>query len=183
MWRTMNLVAAALLVLGCALAWGQQAETGERGLGRPRIGVYDARAVAVAYAASDLHRRVLEAKFQELKVAEEKGDAERVAKLKAWGKLEQERGHLQAFAAADVGSILEKVEEGMNQVAEKAQVDAVVRKGTYVSKRSEVVDVTDEVVKLFGEPSERTKKILEDLKKRKPLSRQEVEEAEKKGRI
>ena len=58
-----------------------------------------------------------------------------------------------------------------------------MRKGTFVSKRAQVVDVTDEVVKLFGEPSERTRKIIEDLKKRKPLTRQQVEAAEKKGGI
>jgi hypothetical protein len=50
---------------------------------RVRVGTYDARAVAVAYAPSALHDRQLKAKMQEMKDAETRGDKNRVKELRA----------------------------------------------------------------------------------------------------
>ena len=175
-----NLIAMSFLA---ALLPAVQVGAQEQPAPVPRIGVYDARAVAVAWTASPAKAAEMKAKMDELKQAQAKGDSKRVGELKAWGNSQQERLHLQAFAAADVGDILERVEKELATLAEKSNVDAVVRKGAYVSPRSQVVDLTDEVVKLFGEPSERTKKIIEDLKTKPPLTREAVEQAEKKGGI
>lgn len=184
----MVLVVAAGMVVGCGgaradsgKAEGAPAVSGQAQ--RPRVGVYDARAVAVAFVASKANAEEMAGKMAEMKQAKEKGDAKRVAELEAWGKARQARLHLQGFAGTSVDDLLERVGDGVARVGAGANVDAVVRKGEFVSDRAEQVDVTDEVVKLFGEPSERTRKWIEDLKKQPPADRGKIEAAEKAGKF
>ena len=141
-----------------------------------RVGVFDSRAVAVAYARSDVFRRGLNAMKAEHEEAKETGDTARVAELEAKGQAMQDLLHRQGFSTWPVDDILEQVEGRIPAIAERAGVDVIVSKWTIVYERPgvEFVDVTDLMVEPF-EPDEETLKIIEELKKQAPVSLEELE--------
>jgi len=144
-----------------------------------RVGTYDARAVAVAYAHSDIFDRIYKARKAELDQAKSQGNSQRVAELKAWGEAQQQRLHRQGFAGAPIGDILAQVKDRLPVVADKAGVAVITQETDYVSSTVERVDVTDELVTLFN-PKDKTLKIIQDLRKHPPLSMEEIDKLEEK---
>jgi len=62
-----------------------------------RIGVYDSRAIVVAFAGSPTHEKQLRELIAEHQKAKTAGDLDRVARLEAEGKARQVRAHKQAL--------------------------------------------------------------------------------------
>jgi hypothetical protein len=164
--RSIGLI--VLLACGLALAAGAapatKTEAGGEGRRAFRVGQYDARAVAVAWAVSNPHAKIMADKVDEMKNAKAAGDQAKIKSLEEWGKRHQETLHRQGFSGADVSDILARVKDQVPGVAQSAGVDVLVRRADYLDPSVEVVDVTDELVKLF-EPSERTLKAIAALKK------------------
>jgi len=131
-----------------------------------RVGVYDNRAIAVAYAASKYNP--VGSKMKEYKKAEAAGDTERVKELKAWGEKHQRQLHRQGFGRAPVNDLLEHVKDKLPKVAETCHLVAIARQFDYANTDVEVVDITKELVMLF-DPSEKTLKTVEELKKHAPI--------------
>ena len=138
-----------------------------------RVGAFDSRAVAVAYARSEVFRRGITAMRAEYDAAKEQGDAARVAELDAEGTAMQDLLHRQGFSTWPVDDILEQIETQIPGIAERAGVDLIVSKWTIVYERPgiELIDLTDLMVVPF-EPDEETLKIIEELKKTAPVSLQ-----------
>ena len=74
-----------------------------------RIGVYDSRAVAVAYAPSEWNEKRLKEKMAEMEKAKSAGEAKKIAELEAWGNDQQAKLHRQGFSTAPVDDILENI--------------------------------------------------------------------------
>jgi hypothetical protein len=138
-----------------------------------RVGIYDNRAIAVAYAASK-HNPVA-GKMKEHKEAKAAGDTERVKELEAWGKKHQRQLHRQGFGRVPVDDLLTCVKEKLPEVAEDGGVDVIVWQCDYSGPNVEVVDITKELVQLF-DPSEKTLKTVAELKKHDPIDLDTVEE-------
>jgi hypothetical protein len=145
-----------------------------------RIGTYDARAVAVAYAHSEMNQKQVKEKMQELKDAEGREDAKRVKELKAWGESHQWLLHMQGFAGAPVENILAQMRDEVASVATAAQVEVVARKVDYADTGVEVVDITAQIVKLF-KPTEKTLKMIRELRNRPAMEMADLEQALKHG--
>lgn len=173
---------AVVLVIaagGCLLG-PYPAAAQSTGTPKVRIGTYDARAVAVAYAHSELNNQQVKEKMQELKDAEAREDAKRVKELKAWGEAHQWLLHMQGFAGAPVEDILARKKDEVAAVAKAAGVEAIARKADYTAANVEVVDVTDELVKLF-KPSEKALKTIAEVRKHPAMGMAELEQALKSG--
>ena len=139
-----------------------------------RIGTYDSRAVAVAYARSERFAQKLTDLHRQRSEAVKAGDTKRVAELDTQGEAMQMRMHLQGFSTAPVDDVLETVRERLADVAKRKNVAAIARAIDYHDDAStELVDVTDELVGLFN-PNEQTLKTVRDLRKQKPASIEEV---------
>ena len=138
-----------------------------------RVGVYDSRAIAVAYAASK-HDPV-GGKMKEYEQAKAAGDTKRVKELEAWGKRGQRQLHRQGFGRVPVCDLLEHVKDKMPEMARKTGVAVIARQCDYTSSDVEVVDVTKELVSLF-DPSEKTLETVEALKKHKPMDLDVIEQ-------
>ena len=93
-----------------------------------RIGVYDSRAVAIAFAGSEAFEKWLTALRAEHDKAKAAGDDKRVAELAAKGKNRQALAHKQAFSTAPVDEILEHITDGLPAIKAKAGVTAIVSK-------------------------------------------------------
>ena len=116
-----------------------------------QVGVYDSRAVAVAWCNSAEFRKSLDAVTADYKKAKEAKDDKRVKEIEAKMKLQQRRHHEQGFSTGSVASIMAKIKDSLPAVAKKAGVDLIVSKWelNYQSPEVKVVDVTDDLVALF----------------------------------
>ena len=83
--QLIRLLIAALTLIHCVSAEETDAEEIKR------VGIYDSRAIAVAFVGSELYNATVgkekAEKMAEYKKAESEGDQEKLAELKAWGDL------------------------------------------------------------------------------------------------
>jgi Skp family chaperone for outer membrane proteins len=128
-----------------AAAFGQSKEN------TLRIGVYDSRAVAVAYGNSAEFRKSLDAVTADHKKAKDAKDDKRVKEIETQMKAKQRRAHEQGFSTGSVADIMAKIKDSLPGVAKKTGVDVIVSKWevNYQSPGIKVVDVTDDLVSLF----------------------------------
>jgi hypothetical protein len=168
-----GLVALMLLLMhGAAAQQPPQAKV--------RIGTYDSRAIAVAFAASKTMNDELKTMMRQRDEAKKAGDTKKVEELEHRGQEMQRRLHRQGFSGAPVDDILAKVKDQIPKVAADSNVAVIVAKPDYTAADVETVDVTDALVKLF-DPSEKTLKTIKDLRSKPIVPVEQVEDAEKKG--
>ena len=117
---------------------------------RERVGVYDGRAVAVAYANSDLFRSWLETLQQQHSEAEASGDQARATRLAAEAEAQQARFHGQAFQGDPIDDILARVQDRVAAIRHDAGVARLERVNGERSGDVSTVDVTDQLVALFA---------------------------------
>lgn len=132
--------------------------------GKPRIGVYDSRAVAVAYVRGSGDAERIRGLMAELKQAEAKGDKARAEQIKAQGARIQTLRHLQGFSNAPIDDILQPLAGKLPEIARAAGVSLITAHVDFSDDSVEVVDVTDRIVAEFS-PDERTLKMIADLRK------------------
>jgi hypothetical protein len=156
------MVVGSLIAGGCASRSGTLAEPET-----VRVGVYDTRAVSLAFGRSAMHARSLDSLLAEHRAAKDAGDVARVRELEEKGGLRQVRMHLQVFSNAPADDAMEAVRERLAGVATHARVRAIVPMADYREASVELVDVTDELVTLF-DPTPETRKMASDLRARRP---------------
>ena len=146
---------------------------------KERIGVYDSRAVAVAYCGSALHNKSMSALMAEFDKAKKAEDQTRMSELKAEGAAGQKRMHMQGFSTAPVDDILDQIKDSLPGIKEKAGVTAIVSKWDKPClskyKDAEVVDITMALVDAFN-PNDRQRKSAIEIQKHAPIP---LEQAEK----
>jgi hypothetical protein len=143
---------------------------------RVRLGTFDSRAVAVAYARSDTFASRLQGMRAELQEAKEAGDEDRASRLEAEGQSLQRQLHMQGFGTAPIDGILEQIRGDLPEIAREAGVDVIVSVWhlAYREDSAELVDVTDTIVERFA-PDEQTRKIIRQLRDRPPVPAERLE--------
>lgn len=175
--RMSHVVWVALAVLGsslcCSGAWAQG--PGDKDKAKVRVGTFDSRAVAVAYARSKEFNQHIRQLMEEQKKAKEAGDQEKVKNLEAQGKAQQQRFHEQGFSTASVDDILARIKDKLPEIAKEAGVDLIVSKWDVAFKApgAETVDITELVIKPF-QPDEKVLRIIKDLKDKAPIPLEEL---------
>mgnify|MGYP000933788105 CR=1 FL=1 len=139
-----------------------------------RIGVYDTRAIAVAYAHSSYNQEPLKAKMKEFEAAKAAGDTARVKELDHWGQTQQRKLHFQGFSRVPVADLLVHVKDRLPEAAARANVQAIAADCDYLAPGVETIDLTDELVRLYN-PSPRVLSIVKDMKGKAPLPIEEVD--------
>lgn len=169
--RTWLAVRAVPVVLA-VLATGAAAAAGPAKATRPvlRIGVYDSRCVAMAYARSPEFTQSVAKVKSDYRRAQAEGDSALVKKLGQEGPWMQVRLHQRGFSTAGAADLLAKVADGLPGVAHEAGVVLIVSKWEmpWHDASVEVVDVTVPVAKLFH-PDEDTLKLFDALAKQPPV--------------
>jgi hypothetical protein len=171
---------AAMAVPGCTREHSAQpaAKAAQSGAAaqearRVRVGTYDSRAVAIAYARSEEFSQSMKELMARHAKAKTDGDAALVKQLEEEGQSQQVRLHLQGFSNAPVAEAFDPIRARLPEVAQKVGVVAIVPMADYQDPSVEMVDVTDDLVALF-KPSEQTLKIVKDMKGTKPLPIEQV---------
>jgi len=144
-----------------------------------RVGIYDSRAVAVAFAGSASFREWMKPVQADYDRARAAGDTNRMKQIDADMHARQTLAHQQAFSTAPVDEYLKYIEKEMPTIKQKAGVSAVISKWNSEALKkyssAEKVDVTMLLVDAF-QPSERQRKSAVEIQKHKPIT---LEEAEK----
>lgn len=137
-----------------------------------RIGTYDSRAVAVAFAGSELFANWLNDLKTEYAQAKADGDTARAARLEAEGAERQKRIHRQAFSTASVDDILKEIRDELPAIRAEAGVAALVSKWDTDTLRAWTnarhVDVTTALIDALA-PTDRQRKYAIEIQKKDPL--------------
>ncbi len=166
------------LVIGAAVAWSGLASATAAAQPKEttlRVGVYDSRAIAVAWCNSPDCRKMMGEVTADYKKAKEAKDDKRVKEIEARMKLQQRRQHEQGFSTGSVAGIMAKIKDSLPAVAKKAGVDVIVSKWevNYQSPDVKAVDVTDELVALFH-PSAKGLEWARGIKSQTPLPIEQI---------
>ncbi|NQT94653.1 MAG: hypothetical protein HQ559_17995 [Lentisphaerae bacterium] len=149
---------------------------------RPRVGVYDSRAIAIAFVGSEVYKATDGKALADLKAeydkAKAEGDQDRMAELEAKGKAQQALLHKQGFSTAPVDGMLAHIKNQMAGIAEDAGVEAIVSKWDKEAlakhQGAELVDVTMPLVDAF-KPNDRQRKSAIGIQEHPPISLKEAE--------
>ena len=138
-----------------------------------RVGIYDSRAVALAYWRTDNRLDSYHSSLTEqIEKAETEGNKKLAEELdiELWGH--RKLLHRQVFSNETIDDILEKINDKIAEVTEDANVTALLSKWDKKTlrhyKSAELVDVTDSFVAQF-DPAEEQLKTIEQIKKKKPV--------------
>jgi len=136
-----------------------------------RIGVYDSRAVAVAYAGSTFQETRMKDLTAQSKKAREAGDAKEVSRLEAEGQAWQAKLKKQGFGTAPVDDLLAHIAGELPKIQENAGVTRLISKWNKaeLDKHPKVgqVDITLRLVDAFH-PNETQRKRAIEIQKIRP---------------
>lgn len=163
--RCFTILSAALFGISSCATASAQTQTNKL-----RVGVYDSRAVAVAYANSTEFKEFMKSIEADHKKAKEAKNEKRMKEIEGQIKQRQTRAHEQAFSTGSVIPIIERVKDRLPDLAKQADVQAIVSKWelNHQSPDVEIVDVTDKIVALFH-VSERGLKWCREIQQKPPL--------------
>lgn len=143
-----------------------------------RIGIYDSRAIAVAYAGSEFHTRWLKSLKAESDKAKAEGNQKLHEELKKKAAAQQRLLHMQGFSVAPVDNILANIKDKIPEIVKKTNVSTIESKWNKEAlmkyKPAEFIDVTMELVKALN-PNERQLKCAVEIQKAEPIPLDQAE--------
>jgi len=155
---------ASALSFRCALA-------ADEGSSEEKIGIYDSRAVAVAFCGSATHTKQITELDAEYERALKAGDTEKVERIKSERQGSQTRMHLQGFSTAPVDDILATIEKPMEKIKTANGLSEIVSKWDKEKlkkyRNAKQLDITMDLVRAFA-PNERQMKSAVEIQKVKP---------------
>jgi len=134
------------------------------------VGVFDSRAIALAYVNSAPFKATMSGLHEDLAEAKASGNTDLVAELEAYGPRLQEHLHRQGFSTGSVTDILDRVRDELPALANRAGVAVIVSKWELAHRAPSVsvIDVTHLLVAEF-EPDKRTTRMIAEMMEKEPL--------------
>jgi Skp family chaperone for outer membrane proteins len=117
-----------------------------------RIGVFDSRAVAIAYYQSGYHEQDLKKLLNEYNKASDAGDTLLAKKISNRVEVLQMIAHDKGFGKGTVNNILDRFKKELDDLAKRENVSMIVSKWELysVSDNMEMIDITDEVAHIIN---------------------------------
>jgi len=176
--RTSTQAFGIVSILGLTLLAGCAAKSATRAAATGRVGTYDSRAIAVAFAGTETFRQQLAKLQADHEQAKAAGDKNRMAELEQQGMAQQKRLHCQGFSTAPVDDIMINLKEQLSQIARTAGVAQIISKWDKAALArypdAELVDVTMALVDALH-PDARSRKWAMDMQRSKPIPLQQAE--------
>lgn len=143
-----------------------------------KIGIYDSRAVAVAFAGSAIHEKQLKGLNEEIKKAKDSKNTKVAANLENIGKSMQKKMHKQAFSTEPVNDLFFYIPNVLPEIQKAEGFEAIISKwdSENMSKYADAdkVDITMKLVDAF-KPNEKQRKSAIEIQKSKPLTPEQAE--------
>jgi hypothetical protein len=153
-----------------------------------RIGIYDSRSVAVAFAGNDEHEARTAAELTALETAKASGDplAIREAEDRVWES--RIRLHRQAFGTMSVSDILDLYPDAVTSLKDDLKLSALIsrwdKQCLAAYDGAEQIDVTEHLIDML-KPNDRQRQSAIGIQKHKPLTETALDkmiEQEREGR-
>lgn len=167
----LTLLLSAALLAGCAVSDRPSAPQVAPGDGPALVlGVYDPRAIALAYYRSPAHAARVQTAVREHERAQAAGDAATAQRLEQEMEALQERAHAQTFGGAAAPEILAQIAAQLPEIAQRAGVDAIVALPdlAWLRAGADYQDVSLALADAFH-PDEATRGMLRDLLRQEPV--------------
>lgn len=132
-----------------------------------RIGVYESRAVALAWGRSTQHNEANKDLMAEAKKAEAEGNKSALRRLRREGSSRQERLEKQVFGDDRIPDIIARIAYDLPGIQQQTGVARILDRRDAPSGVA-TLDVTSNLVALFH-PTEKTLKMIEDIQKHPPI--------------
>ena len=149
-----------------------------------RVGVYDSRSIAVAFAGTAKSEAQFQEKIDAYRQAEADGDMEKMKRIKQWMNDRQAEAHRQAFGTAGVEGILQQYQSGLEAIKTRDHLKGIVSKWDKAALEKygdvERVDVTMQLIDMIG-PNAKQRRSAVEIQKHKPLTTKQLNRAFKKG--
>ena len=137
-----------------------------------RIGVFDSRAVAVAFYNSKFstNQQIFASLGTRMKEAKGKDDKDAIAKIEREASLRQVMMHEQGFGRGSINNVTGAIKDKLAQLAKSENLSVIVSKWELVFSDADVVsiDVTEKIVDFF-EPNEKIKSMMKEIMESEPL--------------
>lgn len=137
-----------------------------------RIGIYDSRAVAVAYAGSTFQQAKMNDLVRQQKQAKAAGNTKEIARIEAEGRAWQATLHQQGFGTAPVDDLLTNISNALPTIQADAGVTQLISKWNEPELKkhagAETIDVTMKLVEAFH-PSERQRQHAIEIQTKQPV--------------
>jgi hypothetical protein len=152
-----------------------------------RIGVYDSRAVAYAHFSSQSYQAKLKERIAAARAAQRSGDTNQLKEMSAALRAGQDTMDREVFSTAPAVEALDAMKERIPQIEQQAGVTALVSKWDEAALKqypqAEKVDVTDQLVREFMQPTDKQAKTIASIIKSKPLPPEQCEELIRKHQL
>jgi hypothetical protein len=130
-----------------------------------RVGIFDARSVAIAYFRSDVHRKYLEGRVAEARQFREAGDHVKANLIERQMRDLQSEAHRQVFGVGPYTPLAERLKGLLEPVARRGGLKAVGPEVFFVADGVESVDVTEELLSALG-ADEKTRQVIDDMRRK-----------------
>lgn len=141
-----------------------------------RIGIYDSRAVALAYAGSSYQQARMKELVRQQNQAKAAGDKKEIARIGAEGRAWQATLHRQGFGTAPVDDLLTNISNALPTIQADAGGTQLISKWNELELKkhasAETIDVTMKLVDAFH-PSERQRQQAIEIRTKKPAKLKE----------
>lgn len=151
-----------------------------------RVGIYDSRIVAYANFMTEAHQKHLNELIQTARSAKSAGETNRYHELAAQLNRIQETNHFQVFSTAPVDDALAELQDRVAAVKSETGVTKLISKwddkalAPYPpANRVEVTDALIRDIKL----TDQQKKVIESIRKQKPIALEKAMELQRKGQL
>lgn len=161
--RRLVVLASAVAVVAGAVAFAPHQQEPPK----IRLGVYDSRGVAIAWARSDFN--TMGEKMKEYEAAKAAGNEAEVKRLEEWGQMQQRLLHFQGFGRYPVDEYLIALDDKLSQLLKDQDLVAIVWTPNAKAESVETVDITADLMASFGMDEADAKKMVSEIAKHKPL--------------
>lgn len=164
-------LALATFALGACASGNSADPLGRAPAARPgvvRIGTYDSRAVALAWARSASHQRMIAAMASEAADSRRGGNIPRAEEIEQQLKQRQFMLHAVTFSNAPPTEALRSLQPHLEEVARKHGLVAIVDALDYRAQDIQTVDLTETLVDRF-EPTAETRKLAHEMRNRRVI--------------
>lgn len=177
--KSLSFILCVVALLLFSLEQAQSEPKGKSENASCKVGIYDSRAIAMAYYRSETFAEYISGQHALLKAAQEEGNESAIHELGEKGKSIQAKAHQQGFGTAPVDEIIRKIRDKLPEISKKADVGLIISKWKidYLAPNAEYTDITDLMVQPFS-PSPETLKVIKDIQKKDPIPLAELKEHE-----
>jgi hypothetical protein len=166
-------IVGALIALGAMAGRPTKAADVPAAASKVRIGVYDSRAVALAWGRSSEFTKGINERMAEHKKAKAEGNDKLVKEIEGQMSTLQDKMHWQVFGDWNIDEVLAKIKPNYPAIAQKTGVVAIVPRAEFKDVSVETVDVTELMVAQFA-PDDKTKAIMKEMTAKPPLAFEEL---------